>query len=288
SPLLSRSRLFRLESLSPQDIAKILQRALTDKERGLGLLNVVLEPKAEEHLINMADGDARSALNALELAALTTEPDKEGRRIITQEIAAESIQRKVIQYDQSGDNHYDTISAFIKSMRGSDPDAAVYWLAKMLKAGEDPRFIARRMVIFAAEDVGLADPQGLLVANAAAEAVEFVGMPEAQIPLAQAVIYLATAPKSNSAYLAIKAANADVENFPQAKVPLHLRDASYKGAAKLGHGKGYLYPHDYPGHWVEQQYLPDPLRDRTYYKPSAQGYEEKIRDRIKKKTPLSP
>jgi len=288
SPLLSRSRLFRLESLSPQDIAKILQRALTDKERGLGLLNVVLEPKAQEHLINMADGDARSALNALELAALTTEPDKEGRRIITQEIAAESIQRKVIQYDQSGDNHYDTISAFIKSMRGSDPDAAVYWLAKMLKAGEDPRFIARRMVIFAAEDVGLADPQGLLVANAAAEAVEFVGMPEAQIPLAQAVIYLATAPKSNSAYLAIKAANADVENFPQAKVPLHLRDASYKGAAKLGHGKGYLYPHDYPGHWVEQQYLPDPLRDRTYYKPSAQGYEEKIRDRIKKKTPLSP
>lgn len=289
TPLLSRSRLFRLESLKSQDIEKVLQQALEDRERGLGLLNVELEPKAREHLVNMADGDARTALNALELAALTTEPTA-GKRVITHEIAAESIQRKILQYDKTGDNHYDTVSAFIKSMRGSDPDAAVWWLAKMLQAGEDPRFVARRMVILAAEDVGLADPQGLVIANAAAAAVEFVGMPEAQIPLAQAAIYLATAPKSNAAYLAINAANRDVKNIGQAKVPVHLRDGSYRGAEKLGHGKGYLYPHDYPGHWVEQQYLPDALVGRTYYQPSEEGYEARIRDRIKekKKTPPTP
>lgn len=289
TPLLSRSRLFRLESLKSQDIEKVLQQALEDRERGLGLLNVELELKAREHLVNMADGDARTALNALELAALTTEPTA-GKRVITHEIAAESIQRKILQYDKTGDNHYDTVSAFIKSMRGSDPDAAVWWLAKMLQAGEDPRFVARRMVILAAEDVGLADPQGLVIANAAAAAVEFVGMPEAQIPLAQAAIYLATAPKSNAAYLAINAANRDVKNIGQAKVPVHLRDGSYRGAEKLGHGKGYLYPHDYPGHWVEQQYLPDALVGRTYYQPSEEGYEARIRDRIKekKKTPPTP
>jgi putative ATPase len=286
SPLLSRSRIFRLESLKPQDIEQILKQALADRQRGLGLLNVELTSEAMDHLVNMADGDARTALNALELAALTTEP-KDGRRLITDEIAAESIQRKILQYDKTGDNHYDTVSAFIKSMRGSDPDAAVFWLAKMLQAGEDPRFIARRMVILAAEDVGLADPQALLVANSAAGAVEFVGMPEAQIPLAQAAIYLATAPKSNAAYLAINAANRDLKNIGQAKVPLHLRDGSYRGAEKLGSGKGYLYPHDYPGHWVKQQYLPDALVDRRYYQPSEEGYEAKIRDRIKeqKKTP---
>ncbi len=289
SPLLSRSRIFRLESLGPREIASVLQAAVTDRERGLGLLNVVLEPEAEEHLVRMADGDARAALNALELAALTTEPDAEGRRIISLEIAAESIQRKILQYDKNGDNHYDTVSAFIKSMRGSDPDAAVFWLARMLQAGEDPRFIARRMVILAAEDVGLADPQGLVVANSAAAAVEFVGMPEAQIPLAQAVIYLATAPKSNAAYLAIEAAGRDVKELGQAKVPSHLRDRSYSGAAKLGHGQGYLYPHDFPGHWVRQQYLPDSLADRTYYHPSAEGYEAKIGDRLKalKKSPAT-
>ncbi len=286
SPLLSRSRLFRLESLKPQDIEKVLELAIADRERGLGLLGVELTSEAKQHLVQMAAGDARTALNALELAALTTEP-QDGKRSITSQIAAESIQRKILQYDKTGDNHYDTVSAFIKSMRGSDPDAAVFWLAKMLQAGEDPRFIARRMVILAAEDVGLADPQALLVANSAAGAVEFVGMPEAQIPLAQAVIYLATAPKSNAAYLAINAANRDVERMGKAEVPIHLRDGSYKGAEKLGHGRGYLYPHDYPGHRVEQQYLPDSLVGRTYYQPSEEGYEARIRERIKKTPPTS-
>jgi putative ATPase len=232
---------------------------------------------ALDHIITISDGDVRKALNALELAAVTTPPRADGVIEVTLPVAEESIQKKAILYDGNGDAHYDTISAFIKSMRGSDPDAALYWLAKMLYAGEDPRFIARRIVICAAEDVGNADPQALVLANAALQVAEFVGMPEAQLPLAQGVIYVATAPKSNSAYKAISAAMADVEKEKTEPVPLHLRDASYQGAQRMGRGQGYKYPHDYPSHIVNQTYL---ARDTVYYQPSDQGYEKEIARRI--------
>ncbi len=280
--LISRSRLFRLEPLGNEHIRAILRNALRDKERGLGRLPLETEEAALDHLVDVANGDARTALNALELAALTTAPDPGGIIRITLPVAEESIQRRVLQYDKSGDNHYDTISAFIKSLRGSEPDAALYWLARMLDAGEDPRFIARRLFVHAAEDVGLADPQALLIAAAAAQAVEFIGLPEARIPLAEAVIYIAAAPKSNAVVAAIDAASKDVVAKKAGSVPPHLRDASYPGAERLGHGVGYKYPHDFPGAFVPQQYLPDGLGPVTYYRPTDRGREKEIRERLAK------
>jgi putative ATPase len=274
--LLSRSRLFTLKPLSEEELDLVLDRALADSERGLGAYRVELEPEAKAHLIRCAGGDSRTALNALELAVVTTPPDDSGIRRITLEVAEESIQRKVIRYDKSGDQHYDTISAFVKSMRGSDADAALYYLAKMLQAGEDPRFIARRIFIHAAEDVGMADPRALLIASAAAHAVDFIGLPEAQIPLAQAVIYIATAPKSNSAVRGINEANTLVKQEHRGDVPPHLRDAHGAGAKAQGRGKGYRYPHDYPRGYVAQQYLPDEHRGKRLYHPSSHGYEHKL------------
>jgi putative ATPase len=278
SPLISRSRIFRFEALGDPQIGRILRTALEDEKRGLGKWNVAMEDDAVAHIVNICNGDARTALNALEMAALTVPPDADGRRVITLSIAEEALQHRALKYDKDGDNHYDVISAFIKSMRGSDPDAALYWLARMIYAGEDPRFIARRIVIQAAEDIGNADPMALVVANAAAYAVEFVGMPEARIPLAQAAVYLACAPKSNAAYLGINRALKDVTEKRAEPVPIHLRDSSYRGASKLGHGKGYKYPHDYPGHWVDQQYLPDGVKAQTYYEPTENGREAKIKE----------
>jgi len=278
--LLSRSRVFRLEPLEPQDIEELLLRALKDEERGLGQYRVNLESKALNHLIVTAGGDARVALNALELAVLSTPPDDGGVRQITLEIAEESIQRRAVRYDKDQDNHYDVISAFIKSVRGSDPDAAIHWMARMLDAGEDPRFIARRMVILAAEDIGLADPQALVVATSAVQALEFLGLPEARLPLAEAAIYLAAAPKSNAVICAIDQALADMRQKPTGEVPLHLRDTHYRGARDLGHGTDYQYPHDYPGNYIKQQYLPDQLLGQTYYRPSANGFEEQVRTRL--------
>ncbi|GIM44665.1 ATPase AAA [Collibacillus ludicampi] len=275
--LLSRSRVFPVKRLEEKDLREIAERALRDKERGLGHFRVHLDDDALDHLIRYADGDARRLLNALELAVLSTVPGDDGIVYIDLGVAEESIQQRAVQYDKNGDQHYDTISAFIKSIRGSDPDAAVYWLAKMIAAGEDPRFIARRLVIAASEDIGNADPRALQVAVAAYQAVELIGMPEGRIPLAQAVTYLASAPKSNAAYKAINEALDDVRNGMSLEVPVHLRDAHYKGAERLGHGRGYLYPHDYPGHVVEQQYLPDELLHRRYYRPSTNGYEATIK-----------
>lgn len=275
--LRSRSRIFRLEALSKENILIILQRALRDPERGLGKFNVEVEPAALEHLARVANGDARVALNALEFAVLTTPQDGEGRRFITLEVAEEAIQQRALLYDRDGDQHYDCVSAWIKSMRGSDPDAALYWLARMLYAGEDPAFLARRLLIHAAEDVGLADPQALVIASAAAQAVERVGLPEGRIILAEATIYIALAPKSNSVIKAIDAALTAVEKETAAPVPLHLRDANYPGAAAFGHGKGYKYPHDYPNGWVEQQYLPDNLRGRVFYHPTDYGREGQLK-----------
>ncbi|NLY54840.1 MAG: replication-associated recombination protein A [Firmicutes bacterium] len=280
TPLLSRSRVFRLHPLSDCELREIMMNALTDKERGLGQYQVELSEEAVAHFIRVANGDARSALNALELAVLTTAPDSMGVRRITADIAAESTQERILAYDKNGDAHYDTISAFIKSMRGSDPDAALYWLARMIKAGEDPDFIARRIIICAAEDVGNADPNALLLAVAAAQAANMVGWPEARIPLAQAVTYIACAPKGNAVTLAIDAALNDVANEKNEPVPVHLRDSSYRGAEQLGHGKGYKYPHDYPGHFVRQQYLPSNLLGRRYYRPSESGYENTHRRRL--------
>lgn len=260
--LLSRSQVFELKPLTIEEILTILRRAIADKERGLGHLALDVDEQALRHLAQMSDGDARKALSALEIAALTTAPI-DGRVRITSEIAAESIQKKIVSYDKKGDQHYDTISAFIKSMRGSDPDAAIYYLAKMVYAGEDPRFIARRIVICASEDVGNADPMALVVAVSALRAVEFVGMPEARIPLAQATIYVATAPKSNASYMAIEAALRDIETEGTMEVPDHLKDSHHPGAKKLGHGVGYRYPHDYGGH-VEQEYL---TKKKRYYTP---------------------
>jgi putative ATPase len=279
SPLLSRSLVFELYSLSPEDLKILIGRALADKERGLGSLPITVEDKALEFLSTISDGDGRKVLNALEVAVLTTPKSKDGNIHITSTIAEESIQKKQVNYDGDGDAHYDTISAFIKSMRGSDADASLYWMAKMIYAGEDPRFIARRIVICAAEDVGNADPQALLLANAAAQAAEFIGLPEARIILAQAAVYVACAPKSNAAYIAIDRALADVKENRTQGVPVHLKDAHYKGASKLGHGSGYKYAHDYPQHYVEQEYMP---HKAVYYEPTLQGYESKIKERMDK------
>lgn len=278
-PLLSRSRVFRFKPLDDKTTIVLLRRALADPERGYGSRRIEIGEDALAHLADVAGGDARSALNALELAVESTPPDADGVIRITLEIAQESIQRRALGYDKAADEHYDTISAFIKSMRGSDPDAALYYLAKMLYAGEDPEFIARRMVIFASEDVGNADPQALVVAVAAAQALQFVGLPEAQLNLAQAAIYLATAPKSNST-LAIHAALADVEKLGHLEVPDHLKDASRDSRA-LGHGKDYKYPHDFEEHFVAQQYLPDGVRDKIYYRPGNLGYEREIAERLR-------
>ncbi|MDD5140307.1 MAG: replication-associated recombination protein A [Verrucomicrobiales bacterium] len=279
SPLVSRSQIFELRPLTEEDLFLLLQRAVADTERGLGYLKISADENALRHLAKISDGDARKALNSLEIAALTTAPAADGIIRIPLEVAEQSIQKKAVVYDGDGDAHYDTISAFIKSMRGSDPDAALYWLAKMIHAGEDPRFIARRIVICAAEDVGLADPMALVLANACLAASEFVGWPEARIPLAEATIYIATANKSNSAYLAIDAALEDVRSGRTIPVPEHLRDASYKSAKKLGHGGGYEYTHDSKEHFVAQDYLG---ADKIYYEPTEQGVEKKIKERVEK------
>jgi putative ATPase len=278
SPLVSRSQIFELRPLSEEDVYALLNRALQDRERGLGYMKIAAEDTALRHLAKLSDGDARKALNALEIAALTTHPGPEGVIHIDLPTAEQSIQKKAVVYDDE-DAHYDTISAFIKSMRGSDPDAALYWLAKMIHAGEDPRFIARRIVIHAAEDVGLADPMALVLANAAFQAAEFIGWPEARIPLAEATIYIATAAKSNSTVMAIDSAIKDVESGRTLPVPEHLRDASYAGAKRLGHGQNYKYSHDFPDHFVAQDYLG---ADKRYYEPSEQGAEKKIKERLDK------
>jgi putative ATPase len=279
-PLVSRSRVFQLNPLSEDELRVVLKRALTDEERGYGKRKVRVDEEALAHLVRIAGGDARTALNALELAVESTPPDGQGFVHVDLKVAEDSIQRRALLYDKDGDAHYDTISAFIKSLRGSDPDAALYWLAKMIYAGEDPRFIVRRMIIFASEDVGLADPQALTVATSAAQALEWVGLPEAQYNLAEAAIYLATAPKSNSAGAYFKAL-ADVEQEGKVEVPDHLKDATRDGQA-LGHGKGYKYPHDYPGHHVGQQYLPNELQGRRYYEPGELGYEREIAKRLRR------
>lgn len=276
SALLSRSRLFVFQQLTDQAVAEIIERSLRDEERGLGLYSVRLDDEARLHLVQTANGDARNALNALELAVMTTEP-QEGVRHITLKVIEESLQQRIIRYDRTGDSHYDVISAFIKSMRGSDPQACLYWLARMIKAGEDPKFIARRIMIHAAEDVGMADPRALMVAAAAAQAVERVGFPEGRIILAEAALYIALAPKSNAVVMGIDAAMEAVERLPNEPVPAHLRDASYRGAKALGHGQGYKYPHDYAGHWVDQEYLPSGLRDARFYEPSDQGEEKDVK-----------
>ena len=275
--LRSRVTAFEFLPIPEAELEKILDHAVADAERGLGAMKVALTPEAKSHLIRHAGGDARRLLNALDIAALTTSPDAAGERRVTLAVAEESIQKRQIRYDKKSDDHYDHISAFIKSMRGSDPDAAIYWMAKMLAAGEDPRFIARRILICAAEDVGNADFRALLVAQAAFSAAEMLGMPEARIPLAQAALFVASAPKSNAAYLAVDAALAEVKNGPTREVPLHLRDANMD-AEERGHGKGYKYAHDFPGHWVAQEYMPDPKR---FYEPTDQGDEKRIAERLK-------
>ncbi len=280
--LISRSIIFELKPLTADDIKVLLNRAVTDNERGMGAYKAVLENDAADFLADLADGDARHALNAIELGILTTPRSEDGLIHITKEVAEECIQKKVARYDKDGDNHYDTISAFIKSMRGSDPDAAVYYLARMLNAGEDPKFIVRRMMVCASEDVGNADPQALQVAVSASLAVERLGMPEARITLAQAASYIATAPKSNAAICAIDDAMATVRETGNLPIPSHLQDAHYKSAGKLGHGIGYKYAHDYPNNYVEQQYLPYELNGKEFYNPSGNGYEVKIKEHMKK------
>ena len=280
--LVSRSVIFSLEPLRQKDIASLLRRALADEEKGLGSYHAKMDEDALDFLSNTANGDARAALNALELAVLTTDPDDDGMIHITLSVAEDCIQRRALQYDKGGDNHYDTISAFIKSMRGSDPDAALYYLAKMIYAGEDPKFIARRVVICAAEDVGNADPHALQVAVSAMQAVNFIGMPEGRIPLAQAVTYVSCAPKSNAAYLGIDKALADVRNVQIKGVPPHLRDGHYSGSHDLGNAIGYKYAHDYPNHYVEQQYLPDELVGTVYYDMSNNGVERRMKEHMKR------
>ena len=276
--LLSRSRIFELKPLEKDDIKELLKRAVRDKERGMGAYRAAIDEDALEFLADVANGDARAALNAIELGILTTDQGADGLIHIDLAVAQECIQKRAVRYDKSGDNHYDTISAFIKSMRGSDPDAAVYYLARMLYAGEDIKFISRRIMICAAEDVGNADPQALTVAVSAAQAVERIGMPEAQIILAQAAAYVAAAPKSNAACTAIFEAMKTVEETRTMPVPVHLQDKHYQGAEKLGRGTGYLYAHDYPNHYVKQQYLPDGLTERHFYRPSENGYEKQIKE----------
>ncbi|MBC5686779.1 replication-associated recombination protein A [Roseburia sp. NSJ-9] len=280
--LLSRSIIFELKPLSQEDIKTLIRRALTDSAKGLGSYGAVIDDDALDFLSDMANGDARSALTAIELGVLTTEPSADGKIHITLSVASECIQRRVVKYDKSGDNHYDTISAFIKSMRGSDPDAAIYYLARMLYAGEDVKFIARRIMICAAEDVGNADPQALQVAVAAAQAVERIGMPESQIILAEATNYVACAPKSNASYLSIDAAMHMVASGQTPPIPVHLQDSHYKSAGKLGHGIGYQYAHDFKNHYVAQQYLPDALAGARFYEPTDMGYEKQIRDHLEK------
>ena len=280
--LISRSIIFELKPLDKEDIKTLLHRALEDMEKGMGAYHAVADEDALEFLADVSNGDVRSALNAIELGILTTERSADGLIHITLDVASECIQKRVIKYDKNGDSHYDNISAFIKSMRGSDPDAAVYYLAKMLYAGEDVTFIARRIMICASEDVGNADPNALTVAVSAAQAVERLGMPEARIVLAQAVTYVASAPKSNAAYLAVDKALSVVRESRTAPVPTYLCDAHYKGAAKLGRGLGYKYAHDYPNHYVEQQYLPDAYKDMKFYEPTENGYEQTIREYFKK------
>ena len=275
--LLSRSQIFHLEPLSVEDISGLIRKAVTDPERGMGAYNASITEEAVSFLADMAGGDARAALNAVELGVITTEPDAQGRICIDLNVAQECIQRKAVHYDKSGDNHYDVISAFIKSMRGTDPDAAVFYLAKMLDAGEDPKFIARRIMICASEDVGNADPQALQVAVAASLAVERIGLPEGRIILSQAASYVASAPKSNACVMAIDKAEAMVRSQDTGQVPPHLRDAHYDGARKLGHGIGYKYAHDYPENYVRQQYLPDAVREERFYLPTENGYEKQIR-----------
>ena len=279
--LISRSSVFELKSLGKEDIRTLLKRAVYDENKGMGSFHAEIDEDALEFLADVSGGDARSALNAIELGVLTTERSEDGKIHITLDVASECIQKRVVRYDKGGDNHYDTISAFIKSMRGSDPDAAVYYLAKMLYAGEDIKFIARRIMICAAEDVGNADPVALTVAVSAAQAVERIGMPEAQIILSQAVLYVATAPKSNSAVNAIFAANENVRQY-KTTVPSHLQDAHYKGSKNLGHGIGYKYAHDYPNHYVEQQYLPDEIKNARFYEPGDLGYEKQIKEHLQK------
>ena len=280
--LLSRSRIFELKPLNKEDIKTILKRAVYDQDRGMGAFGGEITQDALDFLADVCNGDARTALNAIELGVMTTEPDEDGKIVVDMEVAQECIQRRVISYDKTGDNHYDTISAFIKSMRGSDPDAAIYYLAKMLDAGEDIKFIARRVMICASEDVGNADPEALQVAVSAAMAVERLGMPEARIVLGQAVTYVASAPKSNAAYVAIDQALEVVRKHQVSDIPMHLKDAHYKGAAKLGHGVEYKYAHNYPNHYVKQQYLPDSLVGTTFYEPTENGYEKVIREYLEK------
>jgi len=278
--LVSRSRIFELRPLTEENIKGILVNALKDPENGYGKLNVELTSEAMAHLTRMAGGDARNALNALELAVETTPPDKAGIIRIDVDVAQESIQKRAVLYDKNDDAHYDTISAFIKSVRGSDPDAALYWLAKMIYAGEDPRFILRRLIVLAGEDIGMADPMGLVVANAAAQAYEYIGLPEGVFPITEATLYLATAPKSNSAF-AFHAARHEIEENGAGPIPMHLMDSS-RDAKGLGHGQGYDYPHDHDGHWTPQQYLPKSLVGRKFFKPSDQGYEAEVSDRLQR------
>lgn len=281
SALISRSVIFRLEPLEKKDIEELLRRAVYDVEKGMGAYHADITDEALEFLADMSNGDARMALNAVELGILTTEPSEDGSIHITLDVAAECIQKRVTLYDKNGDNHYDTISAFIKSMRGSDPDAAVYYLARMLYSGEDVAFVARRIMICASEDVGNADPQALVVAVSAAQAAERLGMPEARIPLAQAAIYVASAPKSNAAYNAINSALSWVEHHKTEPIPSYLQDASYKGAKKFGHGIGYQYAHNFENHWVKQQYLPDGVADQVFYHGGNLGYEAIMKQWLK-------
>ena len=287
SALVSRSIIFELHTLSQEDIATLIVRAIEDNEKGLGAYNAYIDDEALDFLSDAANGDARNALNAIELGVLTTEPDKDGRIHITLDVASECIQRRALKYDKDGDNHYDTISAFIKSMRGSDPDAAIYYLARMLRAGEDVKFIARRIMICASEDVGNADPNAIVVATSAAQAVERIGMPESQIILAQAASYVALAPKSNSSVIAIGKAMDYVASNPAYHIPPYLQDAHYSNAKDLGRGIGYMYAHDYKNHYAPQQYLPDEVVGETFYELSDMGYEQKLKehmDRIKKES----
>lgn len=280
TPLLSRSQLYTLNALSENEIKAIILRALTDKLKGLGALNATVSEEALGHVITFAAGDARSALNIVELAARTTPPDAKGKRQVTLEAVEDAAQKRALAYDKTGERHYDTISALHKSLRGSDPDASLYWLARMLEAGEDPLYIARRLVRFASEDVGMADPQALVVAMAAQQAFHLIGLPEGNLALAQAAVYLATAPKSNSLYVAYKKVQQDVQKGAEAPVPLHLRNAVTSTMKNIGYGKGYKYAHNYPGHIVNQQNLPDFLKDRKYYLPSDQGFEKQVAQRL--------
>ena len=282
SPLLSRARVFALESLTDEQVKRIAQTAAADAERGLGALRPRLDEHALNALVNLANGDARTALNALELAVSAAAPDADGMRRISLAMVEDAMQRRSLRYDKAGDLHYDTISAFIKSVRASDPDAAVYWLARMLETGEDPLFIARRLVILASEDVGMADPHGLVVAVAAQQAVHFIGLPEGRIPLAEATVYLATAPKSNKSYMALNEAMRDVQHTRNEPVPLHLRNAVTSLMKDMGYGAGYKYAHDYEGAYTPTQNLPASLTDRRYYRPGNQGYEARVQERMRR------